>query len=105
MTKDKKKLSRRKFIKAAGVLATGFTIVPRHILGGVGFIAPSDKLNIAGVGAGGRGNGILNLEIKSPTNDPRLVYVREDRQMVVEVKYCPFCGEEVEIEVSDETNS
>lgn len=29
-------------------------IVPRHVLGGRGFIAPSDKLNIAGIGAGGK---------------------------------------------------
>ncbi len=31
-----------------------FTIVPRHVLGGPGFTAPSDKLNIAGIGAGGQ---------------------------------------------------
>jgi|TARA_B100001964_G_scaffold229543_1_gene281993 predicted dehydrogenase len=34
-------------------------IVPRHVLGGVGYQAPSDRLNIAGVGVGGRGAGIL----------------------------------------------
>jgi len=30
-------------------------IVPRHVLGGKGYIAPSDKLNIAGIGVGGKG--------------------------------------------------
>mgnify|MGYP003673109723 FL=1 len=30
-------------------------IVPRHVLGGVGFIAPSDQLNLAAIGAGGKG--------------------------------------------------
>jgi len=34
-------------------------IVPRHVLGGVGYRAPSDRLNIAGIGVGGRGRGIL----------------------------------------------
>ena len=31
-----------------------FTVVPRHVLGGPKFIAPSEKLNIAGVGLGAR---------------------------------------------------
>ncbi len=47
--------SRRKFIKTAAVSAATFMIVPRHVLGGKGFTAPSDKLLIAGVGAGGKG--------------------------------------------------
>ena len=33
------------------------SIVPRHVLGGQGFIAPSEKLNIAGIGIGGMGGG------------------------------------------------
>ena len=33
----------------------GVSIVPRHVLGGVGYKAPSDTLNIAGVGVGGMG--------------------------------------------------
>ena len=64
MSKDKKKLSRRKFIKSTSTVAAGFTIIPRHVLGGAGFIAPSDKLNIAGVGAGGRGQSILKGAFK-----------------------------------------
>ena len=48
------KISRRRFIgTAAGGAA--FTIVPRHVLGGAGQTPPSDKLNIAGIGVGGRG--------------------------------------------------
>ena len=47
--------SRRKFVKGIALAATGFTIVPRHVLGGVGFKAPSDTLNIAGIGVGGMG--------------------------------------------------
>src|SRR5947209_7059240 len=45
--------SRRKFIKDASVATAGFFIVPRHVLGR-GYIAPSDKLNIAGIGTGGK---------------------------------------------------
>ena len=48
------KISRRRFMSsAAGVAA--FTIVPRHVLGGPGQTPPSEKLNIAGIGVGGRG--------------------------------------------------
>jgi predicted dehydrogenase len=47
--------TRRKFVKNLTLSAAAFTIVPRHVLGGVGHIAPSDKVNIAVVGVGGRG--------------------------------------------------
>ncbi|WP_374165013.1 Gfo/Idh/MocA family protein [Arcticibacter sp. MXS-1] len=47
--------SRRGFIKTAAIAAAGFMIVPRHVLGGKGFLAPSDRLIVAGVGAGGKG--------------------------------------------------
>ena len=52
MSKDE--LSRRRFV---GHLAAGasFTIVPRHVLGGPGFRAPSDTLNVACIGVGGMG--------------------------------------------------
>ncbi|MHC4112616.1 MAG: Gfo/Idh/MocA family protein, partial [Planctomycetota bacterium] len=51
-----RKISRRDFVSAA-TAAAAFTIVPRHVLGGAGNTAPSDKLNIAGIGVGGRGAG------------------------------------------------
>jgi len=57
MVQDKN-VTRRQFIKAASV-ATVFTIVPRHVLGGAGHTAPSDKINIAGIGVGGMGFGNL----------------------------------------------
>ncbi|GGF10223.1 Gfo/Idh/MocA family protein [Flavobacterium limi] len=45
---------RRDFLKK-GVLATaGLMIIPRHVMGR-GFVAPSDKLTIAGIGVGGKG--------------------------------------------------
>ena len=50
----KSQLNRRDFIKKSAI-ASSFLIVPRHVLGGEAHVAPSDKVNIAGVGAGGRG--------------------------------------------------
>jgi predicted dehydrogenase len=46
---------RRSFLASAAAVTAGFTIVPRHVLGGQGGPAPSDKLNIAAVGIGGMG--------------------------------------------------
>lgn len=55
--KSKQKNSRRLFLKnSIGALAA-FTIVPRHVLGGTGFLAPSDTLTKAVIGVGGMGRG------------------------------------------------
>jgi hypothetical protein len=48
------KISRRDFMNGAVAAAT-FTIVPHYVLGGKAYAAPSDKLNIACIGIGGRG--------------------------------------------------
>ena len=48
------KQSRRDFTKSALAAGMSFTIVPRHVLGR-GFLAPSDKLNVACIGVGGMG--------------------------------------------------
>ena len=49
-------ISRRDFVADAGKLALGAMIVPRHVLGGPGYQAPSDTVNIAIVGFGGEGS-------------------------------------------------
>ena len=49
-------VSRREFLGAT-TAAAAFTIVPRHVLGGPGYVAPGHKLNIGCVGVGGRGVG------------------------------------------------
>jgi predicted dehydrogenase len=46
----KRQLTRREFTAAAA-----FTIVPRHVLGGQGFVAPSDKITLAAIGMGRQG--------------------------------------------------
>lgn len=52
----KKKISRKKFLRDMGTLSAGFTIVSSNVLGkSLGHVAPSDKLNIAGIGVGGMG--------------------------------------------------
>jgi len=48
------KKSRRNFIKKSTLLGTGFFIVPRNVLGGVGYTPQSDQLNLAAIGAGGK---------------------------------------------------
>ena len=55
MEAKKENKSRRDFLKTTALGAAGFMIVPRHVLG-KGYIPPSDKLNIAAIGAGGKGN-------------------------------------------------
>lgn len=49
-----KKLTRRTFLAGTVAAAAGCQIVPRHVVGGKGHTPPSEKLNIAGIGAGGR---------------------------------------------------
>jgi len=54
-------ISRRKFLAKAATTAAAVSIVPRHVLGR-GFVPPSDKLNIAGIGVGGMGRqNLINL--------------------------------------------
>jgi Oxidoreductase family, C-terminal alpha/beta domain/Oxidoreductase family, NAD-binding Rossmann fold len=45
-------VSRRQLMQAGGAAATAFTIVPRHVLGGAGFVPPSEKITLACVGFG-----------------------------------------------------
>ncbi|MEO6905679.1 MAG: Gfo/Idh/MocA family oxidoreductase, partial [Ginsengibacter sp.] len=52
---EKKTITRGEFIKNTAITAAAFSIVPRHVMGGKGFTAPSDKLYIAAVGCGGEG--------------------------------------------------
>ncbi len=48
-------LHRRDFLRASAAAAAVWSIVPRHVLGGPKFVAPSDKVNVAVVGVGGQG--------------------------------------------------
>ncbi len=48
-------LSRRDLLKLTATAALGFTIVPRHVLGGPGYTPPSEKLTRGIIGCGGMG--------------------------------------------------
>src|SRR6266513_2785571 len=48
-------LSRRKFVEMTAASAIGFTILPRHVLGGKDHVAPSDKIALAYIGVGTQG--------------------------------------------------
>jgi predicted dehydrogenase len=70
--------SRREFLTAAAG-AWAFTIVPRHVLGGAGFVAPSERVNIAGIGAGGMGGGDIATMAKLGANVVALCDVDDTR--------------------------
>lgn len=55
-----KRPTRRRFLKTAAAAAAGPFIVPRHVLGGQGFVAPSDTFGAALIGCGGRGGGTFS---------------------------------------------
>ena len=48
--------SRRDFVKKSTYLSAGITVVPSFTVSGLGHKAPSDKLNIVGIGVGGKGH-------------------------------------------------
>ena len=60
-------ISRKEFVRNAAILGGAFFIVPRHVLGR-GFIAPSDKLNIAAIGAGGKGEKAIFLNLRKASS-------------------------------------
>ena len=59
-------LDRRQFVSRAAGFAAAPAIVPRHVLGGAGYAAPSERMNLAGIGIGGMGAANLkNLETEN----------------------------------------
>lgn len=100
MPLTKKTTSRRHFIKNTALAGGAFFIVPRHVLGR-GYTAPSDKLNIAGIGCGGKAdvnlpyafnNGAENIAALCDVDDrmavnarkkwPNAPYYRDYREML-----------------------
>ena len=80
--------SRRKFIRNAAATAAGFYIIPRSVLGR-GFVAPSDKLIIAGIGAGGKGESDINNFFLSGKAEIAALSDVDDRQSVTTRKRFP----------------
>jgi len=64
--------SRRRFLGRAAA-ATVFSVVPRHVLGGPGNVAPGDRVTLAGIGMGGQG--IQNMATFQGFDDVQVVAV------------------------------
>ena len=60
-----KQLTRRSFLGTTATAAAAFTIIPRYVMGGKGYTAPSDMLNVAGIGVGSQGGGDIQ-QVCSP---------------------------------------
>jgi len=54
------KINRRNFIGKAVAGAAAVTIIPRHVMGGQGFIAANDRINLGFIGAGKQVYTLLN---------------------------------------------
>lgn len=61
-------ISRKQFLGQTAAAAAGIMIVPRHVLGGPGYRAPSDQVNIGLIGAGGRGMSVVSGPINAGHN-------------------------------------
>ncbi len=81
--------SRRDFLKKGAIAAAGIMIVPRYVLGGKGFIAPSDRLIIAGVGVGGKGQSDIAAFAKSGKADIAFLCDVDDARAATTVKNFP----------------
>ncbi len=68
-------MDRRNFIGKATAGAAAITVIPRHVLGGNGFVAANDKINVGFIGTGKQG-GIL------------LGYFAENCEEIVPVAAC-----------------
>jgi predicted dehydrogenase len=80
--------SRRQFIRNTTIAAGGFFIVPRHVLGR-GFVAPSDKLVVGGIGAGGKGESDLTNFFESGKAEIGFLCDVDDRSSVAMRKKFP----------------
>lgn len=89
MSEKKNKFSRRNFIKNSALAAGGFMILPRHVLGGKGFVAPSDKLLVAGIGVGGKGQSDLANFYKSGKAEIAFLCDVDDRMATTSRKNFP----------------
>ena len=58
----KKNISRRDMLKASALATFGFTIVPRHVLGGPNTVPPSEQVTRAIIGVGGMGRGHIGYD-------------------------------------------
>jgi hypothetical protein len=72
---SKKLTSRSEFIKKTALASAGFYIVPRYVLGGKGYVAPSDKLYIAAVGCGGEAENDIHHYATAPKKNAEIAFL------------------------------
>src|SRR5213080_3807355 len=65
-TKPVPPLSRRKFLEQGAGAALALSVVPRHVLGGPGYVPPSDKGNFAFTGVGSQCLRVMLHFLKEP---------------------------------------
>ncbi len=80
--------SRREFIKNTAIATAGFFIVPRFVLG-KGYVAPSDRLIVAGIGVGGKGESDIMSFYKSGKADIGFLCDVDDRRAATSIKNFP----------------
>jgi len=66
---------RREFIATTASAVAAATILPRHVLGGARFVAPSDKVNVAIIGVGGQGR--TNLRSLFQESDCQVIAIAD----------------------------
>src|ERR1700749_5174880 len=71
----KSTITRGDFIKKAATATAGFYIVPRYVLGGKGYRAPSDKLYIAAVGCGGEAENDIHHYATAPKKNAEIAFL------------------------------
>lgn len=72
-SEKKQAINRRQFVTTASAAVAAFSIVPRRVLGGTGYVPPSEKINVGYVGAGTQG--IRQLMDALPKTELRIAAV------------------------------
>lgn len=61
-------MKRRNFLKSGALAFAGLTVLPRHVLGGASFLAPSDQINLGVIGCGAQARWTLAPEFARRVN-------------------------------------
>ncbi|MDL2255519.1 Gfo/Idh/MocA family oxidoreductase [Parabacteroides sp. OttesenSCG-928-K15] len=61
-------MNRRNFLKSGAFTVAGFTILPRNVMGGTLFTAPSDQINLGIIGCGAQARWTLGPEFAKRAN-------------------------------------
>jgi len=62
-----RRLTRRSFVLRSGAVISTFAVAPRHVLGGPGYVAPSEKVTLAYIGCGTQGLREMTDLLKNPS--------------------------------------